>query len=101
MIAVRLSGCDSNSSRPSITLPAVLFPAPERPSSTRRSSGEDEADGREEEDEGDEGTETGEEAKFAEEGEEEGRTGGGDAKVGGASEDLFSKLLILWCTENN
>lgn len=99
MIAVRLSGCDSNCSCPSMTLPAVLFPAPERPSSTRRSSGEDEADGRDEGGEEDEGTEKGEEAKLAEEEEEEGSTGGREAEVGDASEDLSSKLLILWCTE--
>lgn len=84
-----------------MTLPAVLFPAPERPSSTRRSSGEDEADGRDEGCEGGEGTEKGEEAKSAEEEEEEGSTGGREAEVGDASEDLSSKLLILWCTEKN
>lgn len=62
---MRLSGQDSNSSRPSMTLPAVLFPAPDRPSSTRRSSGEDEAD---------EENEKGEEAKVGEEGEDDERT---------------------------
>lgn len=41
VIAVRLSGHVSNSSCPSIMLPAVLFPDPDRPSSTKRSSGEE------------------------------------------------------------
>lgn len=48
-----------------MTLPAVLFPDPDRPSSTRRSSGEDEAD---------EENEKGEEANVGEEGEEDERT---------------------------
>lgn len=45
-----------------MSLPAALFPAPDRPSSTRRSSGEDEED---------EGNDEAEEVKAGEEGEEE------------------------------
>lgn len=54
-MAVRLSGHDSNSSRPRMALPAALFPDPDRPRSTRRSSGEGEADEKCEEEEGEEG----------------------------------------------
>lgn len=59
---MKLSGRDSNTSRPSMPLPATLFPDPDRPSSTRRSSKEDGED---------EGNEEGEEAKVSEEVEEE------------------------------
>lgn len=38
MTAVRLSGSVLNTSCPSMMLPAVLFPDPDRPSSTSRSS---------------------------------------------------------------
>lgn len=73
-MAVRLSGRDTNSSRPRRLLPTELFPAPDRPSNTRRSSGEEE-DNDEEEEEMD----------------------GREDKVGEASgEELSPKLLILW-----
>lgn len=58
---MRLSGCDSNSSCPSMMLPALLFPDPDRPSSTKRSSEEEEAEEGGEEEEG---------AKLGEEGEQ-------------------------------
>lgn len=63
---MRLSGQDLNSSRLSRILPALLFPAPDRPSSTRRSSAEDEVE---------EGNEEEEEVKLGEEGEEGDKTG--------------------------
>lgn len=43
-MAVRLSGSVLNSSCPKMMLPAVLFPDPDRPSRTSRSSGVDEAE---------------------------------------------------------
>lgn len=49
MTGLNLSECDSNASRPRIWFPAALFPEPDRPTITRRSSGED---GDKEEDEG-------------------------------------------------
>lgn len=49
-----------------MTLPAALFPAPDRPRSTRRSSGEDEVDERYVEEE---------ESKDGEEGDEDEKTG--------------------------
>lgn len=48
-MAVRLSGRDTNSSHPRILLPAALFPDPDLPSSTRRSSGADEEEDEDEE----------------------------------------------------
>lgn len=48
-MAVRLSGRDTNSSHPRILLPAALFPDPDLPSSTRRSSGADEEEAEDEE----------------------------------------------------
>lgn len=42
MTGVRLSVWDLNSSRPRILFPAVLFPAPDLPRRTSRSSGEEE-----------------------------------------------------------
>lgn len=51
---MRLSGTVLNASCPSMMLPAVLFPDPDRPSSTSRSSAADEVDeaaGKEEEEE--------------------------------------------------
>lgn len=55
VMAVRLSGYESNSCRPRMALPAALFPDPDRPSSTRRSSAEGEAGEESEEEEGEEG----------------------------------------------
>lgn len=58
---MKLSGWDSNSSCPRMLLPAALFPAPERPSKIRRSSGGvDNCDGDEGGDEEDRGTGVGE-----------------------------------------
>lgn len=110
---MKLSGYDSNSSRLRILLPAVLFPAPDRPSSTRRNSGEDEEDeaevGNEKDDEDlvdegndvdevDEGKEDGEEGAGAKVGVEgkDAKTGERDVEVGDVSGDFSSKLLILW-----
>lgn len=62
---MKLSGHDSNSFDPRMMLPAVLFPDPDRPSSTRRSSGDDEVN------EVDEGIAEGEKATVGEEEEEE------------------------------
>lgn len=95
---MRLSGRDSKASCPSISLPAALFPDPDLPSNTRRSSGEDE----DEDNEGEEGVELdeelkeGEAAKVGEEGKEEEKTGERGVVVGEPSGDLSSKLLILW-----
>lgn len=50
---MKLSGYDSNSCRPRMALPAALFPDPDRPRSTRRSSAGGEAGA--EEEEGEEG----------------------------------------------
>lgn len=80
---MRLSDSDSNSSWPSMRFPALLFPAPDRPIRTRRSSGEVEVD---------EGSEGGEEEKDGEEGEE--RTGEREAAVGAGSRGLTSELSI-------
>lgn len=68
-MAVRLSGQDSNSFRPSMLLPAALFPAPDRPSSTRRSSvgDEGEVDARNGKGGTGEGSETGEVVEVGEE----------------------------------
>jgi len=95
-MALRLSGRDSNPSRPSMLLPAALFPAPDRPSSTRRSSGEDEGEGDSANEEGEagEGNKAGEGSKVGDE--EEEKTGEGGEEVGDASGDLSSKLFILW-----
>lgn len=71
---MRLSGHVSKASCPSILLPATLFPDPDRPINTRRSSEEDE------DNVGDEGVEADEENKegeAAKDGEE-----GGEAKTG-------------------
>lgn len=54
-MAVRLSGYDSNSCRPRMALPAALFPDPDRPRSTRRSSAEGESGEECEEEEDEEG----------------------------------------------
>lgn len=74
-----------------MAFPALLFPAADRPSRTRRSSGQDEMD---------EGSEEGEEAKTGDEGKEE-KTGEGEAELGDPRGDRSSKLLILWCAEKN
>ena len=77
-----------------MSLPTALFPAPDRPSSTRRSSRDDAED--------EKGNEEWEDvAKVDEEGEAEEKTGEWEAEVGDASGDLSSKLLILWWTGNN
>lgn len=82
-MAVRLSGYDSNSCRPRMALAAALFPDPDRPRSTRRSSDEDET--------GDEYEE--------EEGCEEDKTLAPGAEAADVSRGLSSELLILCRTE--
>lgn len=90
-MAVRLSGYESNSCRPRMALPAALFPDPERPRSTRRSSAEGEA--------GEESAEVEEESEEGA-GEEE-KTGAPGVDAADVSRGLSFELLILWCTENS
>lgn len=92
---MRLSGSVLNASRPSMMLPAVLFPDPERPSSTSRSSEASEADeaaGKSEE----------EEAEVADVGEEvkEEETRDWEAAATDTSEDpSFVPLNCCWSEE--
>lgn len=75
-------------------LPAALFPAPDRPTSTIRNSVDDVAGEEEEVAEADGKAKAGVEATV-EEGDEE-KTGKQGMGVGDASGDLSSVLFILW-----
>lgn len=88
---MRLSGSVLNASCPSMTLPAVLFPDPDRPSSTSRSSEVDTVDEAAEEQKEEEQIEA-EVAKVGEQGEEE-KTGEWEDEAKDACEDPSSVSL--------